>query len=124
MLTYDTGALLAAEAGDRAVWVLHEPALRRGQPPTVPTVVLAQEWRGGPQAHLSRLLKGCRVDPLTEQQAHAAGVGCGASRTADIVDAAVVVTVGARGDAIVTGDPNDLGRVADALTLTVDLHRV
>lgn len=124
MLTYDTGALLAAEAGDRAIWVLHEAALRRGQPTTVPTVVLAQAWRGGPQAQLSRLLKGCHLDPLTEQQARAAGVGCGASRTADIVDATVVVTAAARRDTIVTSDPHDLARVAYALTLTVDLHQV
>jgi len=124
VLTYDTGALLSAEAGGRAVWVLHEAVLRRGQPPTVPTVVLAQAWRGGPQAQLSRLLKGCRLDPLTDQQARAAGVGCGASRTADIVDATVVVTAAARGDTIVTSDPDDLARVADALTLTVNLHRV
>lgn len=124
MLTYDTGALLSAEAGGRAVWVLHEALLRRGEPPTVPTVVLAQAWRGGPQAQLSRLLKGCRLDPLTDQQARAAGVGCGAGRTADIVDATVVVTAAARGDTIVASDPDDLARVADALTLTVNLHRV
>jgi len=76
------------------------------------------------QAQLSRLLKGCRLDPLTDQQARAAGVGCGASRTADIVDATVVVTAAARGDTIVTSDPDDLARLADALTLTVNLHRV
>lgn len=124
MLTYDTGALLAAETGNRAVWVLHEAALRRGQPPTVPTAVLAQAWRGGPQAQLSRLLKGCHLDPLTEAQARAAGAGCAASRTTDIVDAAVVVTAAARGDTIITSDPTDLTRIAAALTLTVDLHRV
>jgi len=35
-----------------------------------------------------------------------------------------VVTAAARADTIVTSDPTDLARVADALTLTVDLHRV
>lgn len=124
MLTYDTGALLAAEANDRAMWALHDAALRRGHLPTVPTVVLAQGWRRGPQVQLARMLKGCQMDPLTEQQARATGAACAASGTADIVDAAVVVTAAARHDAVVTSDPSDLARIADALNVTVELHRV
>ena len=115
---------LAGESGDRALWVLHEAALRRGQVPTVPTPVLAQAWRGGPQAQLSRLLKGCRIDPLTERQARAAGVGCAAAATSDIVDAVVVVTAAARHDTVVSSDPDDLTRIAAALALPLDIHRV
>lgn len=124
MLTYDTGALLAAEANDRAMWALHDAALRRGLLPTVPCAVLAQAWRGGPQVQMSRLLKGCKVDALTEPQARAAGAACAASGTSDIVDAAVVVTAVARHDTVVTSDPGDLGRIADALGVGIDLHRM
>lgn len=40
-LTYDTGALVAAEPDNRVMWSLHSAALRRGLPPVVPAGVLA-----------------------------------------------------------------------------------
>jgi len=72
-LTYDTGALVAAERHDRLVWSLHRAALVRGLPPAVPAGVLAEGWRGGPQATLSRFLKGCDVEDLTKEQAREVG---------------------------------------------------
>jgi hypothetical protein len=114
-LTYDTGALIAAEAGDRAVWTLHEAALRAKQTPNVPAAVLAQAWRGGPQPRLSHLLKACVVDPMSEEQARSAGAACGQARIADVIDAAVVVGALDRGDIVVTSDPDDLRKIADAL---------
>ncbi len=54
--TYDTGVLIAAERGDRQVWALYRRSLERGMVPTVPAVVLAQSWRGGPQLQMSRWL--------------------------------------------------------------------
>jgi predicted nucleic acid-binding protein len=124
MIVYDTGALLAAEANQRTMWVLHDAALRNGIIPTISATVLAQAWRGGPQPQLSRLLKGCEVDPLTEQAARAAGVACAASATSDIVDAAVVVDAIARRALVVTSDPRDLARIAEALDAPLDLHQI
>jgi hypothetical protein len=72
-LTYDTGALVAAERGNRVVWSLHPAALNRGLPLVVPAGVLAEGWQGGPQAALSRLLKGCLVEDLSKAQARAIG---------------------------------------------------
>ena len=46
-LTYDTGALIAAEANDRLLWSLHSAALTHGIAPTVPAGVLGEVWRGG-----------------------------------------------------------------------------
>ena len=89
--TYDTGALIAAERDSRSMWRLHRRLLDRGMSPTLPTVVLGQAWRGGPQARLSRLVPGCHVDPLTESQARAAGKALAASGGGDLVDAAVYV---------------------------------
>lgn len=120
-ITYDTGALVAAERGVRLVWALHRRALERGLRPTVPAAVLAQGWRGGPQAELSRLLKGCRVEPLDELRARAAGAACGRAKTADIVDAVVVVGALARGDLVVTTDRDDIRRLAEALDSRLEL---
>lgn len=114
-LTYDTGVLIAAERSDRRTWALHRAAIRRGIAPTVPSVVLAQGWRGGPQTQLSRLLRGCAIEDLDEATARAAGHLCGAAGTSDIVDASVVIAATRRSDAIMTSDPKDLARLVTTL---------
>lgn len=114
-LTYDSGALIAAERNDRRLWALHIRALGRGELPAVPTVVLAQAWRGGPQLLLARLLRGCHVEPLLEPTARDAGVALARSGTADVSDATVVVSAVQRQDAVVSSDRADLDRIAHAL---------
>jgi hypothetical protein len=123
-LTYDTGALVAAERNDRAIWALHRRALERGIRPVVPVGVLAQAWRGGPQHQLSRMLRGCRIEDLDEVRSRAAGTACALSNTSDVIDAAVVVGAVARADVVVTGDTTDLARIAAALQSTVAFHPV
>ena len=123
-ITYDTGALLAAERNDRALWCLHRRALERGLVPTVPAGVLAQAWRGGPQAQLSRLLIGCRVEALTERAARSAGSTCARSGRSDIVDASVVVGALQRGDAVVTSDRRELAAIADAIGRRLALQEI
>lgn len=121
-VTYDTGALIAAERDSRSVWRLHRRMIERGVKPTLPTVVLGQAWRGGPQARLSRLVNGCRVEPFTEAQARAAGAALAASEGRDLINAAVVITALARNDLIVTSDPDDLRRIADSLGRAIELY--
>ena len=123
-LTYDTGALLAAEKGRRSFWAIHKRALERGLRPTVPAGVLAQAWRGGPQAELSRLLSGCRIDALTEAASRATGAACARSKRSDVVDASVVVGALVRQDVVFTSDPEDLAIVAAALDKQLVFHRV
>jgi predicted nucleic acid-binding protein len=120
-VTYDTGALVAAERGNRPLWALHRRALERGLRPTVPAGVLGQAWRGGPQAELSRLLKGCRVEDLTETRAREAGRACRRAETADVIDATVAVGAIARGDLVVTSDPNDIKDLSDALGASLEI---
>ena len=120
-VTYDTGALVAAERNQREVWAVHRRALERGILPTVPAGVLAQAWRGGPQAELSRLLKGCRIEELDEVRGRAAGQACGRARTSDVIDAAVVVGALARGDLVVTSDRRDITKIAAALDASMDI---
>lgn len=123
-VTYDAGALLAAEANRREVWALHSRALARGVQPVVPAGVLGQAWRGGPQPSLSRLLRGCRVEDLDELQARSTGAACARAGMADVVDASVVVGATARHDLVVTSDPIDLRKLARALGRRIDVHPV
>lgn len=119
-LTYDTGALVAADRGDRRLWVLHRRALERGVTPTVPAAVLVEAWRGG--TWLSRLLAGTAVEPLDDGRARTAGAllarchdGPGA------VDATVVEVALRRQEAVVTGDRGDLEALAAGVGRRLDV---
>ncbi len=113
-VTYDTGALLAAERGDRTFWASHRAAERERRPITVPAVALGQAWRGGPQPLLSRLLRACEIEPLTEDAARAAGRLLARTGTSDLVDAAVAESACRRGDSVVTSDADDLVALVSA----------
>jgi predicted nucleic acid-binding protein len=63
---------------------------------------------------LRRLLRGCQVTALTEQDAHAAGHLLGRAGSSDVVDAVVADTAAKLGADVVTGDPADIGRLLDA----------
>lgn len=123
-MTYDTGALIAAERSDRLLWSLHRAILSRGLAPTVPAGVLGEAWRGGPQPQLSRLLKGCLVEPLTADQARAVGVLAARSALTDTVDLAVVEGALRRNDAVVTSNRTDIEQAADGAGQRVVVHDV
>ena len=113
--TYDAGMLIAGESGRRTSWLVHEQLLLAKVRVVVPVVVLSQVWRGGPQAGLSRMLRGCELQPVSVEDARAAGVACARAGTDDVVDALVVVGALRRGDVVYTSDPDDLVRLARAL---------
>jgi hypothetical protein len=112
---YDTGALIAGERGERLLWAVHRKILDQGIRPTVPSTVLAQAWRGGPQAQLSRLLAGCEVREFTEKHARTIGRVLHETGAVDIVDASVVVMAQKRAEEVLTSDPDDLRPIATAL---------
>jgi hypothetical protein len=115
-VTYDTGALVAAERNDRQMWALHAGYLAEEVIPTVPTPVLAEAWRGGSrQASLSRLLRMCDTEPMSEELARNVGVLVGKSGHADIVDVCVVEGAIRRGDAVVTSKVTHIRKVAEAV---------
>ncbi|MBI4494842.1 MAG: twitching motility protein PilT [Chloroflexi bacterium] len=120
-LTYDCGALLAGEQGDRRLWAIHARALQRGVLPIVPTAILAQAWRGGPQPGLARLLGGCHLEPLVESAARNVGAALARSSTTDVPDATVVISALQRDDAVVTSDRTDLERIARVLGRRLNL---
>lgn len=123
-LTYDTGALVAAERDDRLLWALHRAALVRGFTPTVPAGVLGEAWRGGPQHRLSRLLKGCGIEALTGRQARDLGALAARSGLSDTVDLAVAEGALRRNDAVVTSNRADIERIADAVRRRLVVHSV
>jgi hypothetical protein len=114
-VTYDTGALIAAERNDRAMWALHAGFLAEEVAPVVPAPVLAEAWRGGPrQASLVRLLALCVVEPMSNDQARAVGMLAGRAGHDDIVDVAVVEGALRRGDAVVTSNVSHVAGIASA----------
>jgi len=124
-VTYDTGALIAADRDSRQMWALHAGYLRAEVVPIVPAPVLAQAWRGGArQARLSRLLRMCDVEPLSEELAKNVGILVGESGHDDIVDATVTEGAIRRGDAVVTSDAGHIRRIATAAGCTLRIESV
>jgi predicted nucleic acid-binding protein len=113
-LVLDAGALIAFERNDRRVVALLARALERELPIVVPTGVVGQVWRDGRrQALLARLLRAreISIEVLDDRRARAAGQLCGVTRTADVIDASVVLCARTSRSRIVTSDPDELGRL-------------
>ena len=110
-MVLDSGALFALSVGDveaRAALLL---AVRRGLTITIPTVVLAQVIRGGPQdAAVNRVLKEIgEFTVITTTLARQAGVLLRKTATIDVVDALVATIALQQLPAVIlTSDPGDL----------------
>lgn len=114
-VTYDTGALIAADRSERRMWARHRALLCRREVPTVPAPVVAQAWRGSVrQVQLARLLTGCDIEALDDGRARSAGALAARGATSDIVDASVVEGALRRRDLVVSSDPDDLQSIASA----------
>ena len=121
-VTYDTGALVAADRGQRRQWARHRALLTRRELPTVPAPVLAQFWRGGTrQALLARLLTGCSIEALDDTQARSVGTLAARAATTDIVDACVVEGALRRRDLIISSDNGSLQAIAAAISRRLEI---
>jgi hypothetical protein len=112
----DTGALIAVDRADRRVIRLLELA---GEV-HIPAGALAQAWRNpARQVRLGRVVaaRGIVIHPLDELSARAVGQLCGATGTADVVDASVVIVARSVGGLTVTSDADDLRRLDPAIDL-------
>ena len=117
-VTFDAGALIAFERGDRRVLAIVARALQRRAKVVVPAGVVGQVWRDGrQQVRLARLLASpvLQVEPLDDRSARAAGQLCGIARTSDVIDASVVACARAHRHAVVTSDARDLRRLDPTL---------
>lgn len=113
-LLLDTGALVAWERGDDDVASLLEVTRRAKRSVHVPTVVVAEAWRGGRRsARIAMLLNGSRIEPLVDPIARAAGEALGAVRGATTIDAIVAASARELGVPLVTSDAGDLEALAD-----------
>lgn len=112
----DAGALIAVERADRRIVRLLELA----DEVHVPGAVIAQVWRNpARQVRLVRVLATDEVTiaPLDGTEARAVGQLCGASGTADVADASVVLLARRVGGVAVTSDSEDLRRIDPGLDL-------
>jgi predicted nucleic acid-binding protein len=110
-VTFDAGGLIALDRADRRVIALLARAAELGARITIPATALAQAMRRpARQARLSRLIRQPKTSlaALDALDATQVGVLLAASRTADIVDAHVVICARRHGEAIVTSDPDGL----------------
>lgn len=118
-LIFDTGALIGIERRDRRLSGLLERAARDGVDVVTSSACVAQAWRDPVrQVRLARALAGIRERPLDPEAARRIGGLLGRSGTSDVADAAVVLLAG-DGDLLVTSDPDDLQRLADAANLDI-----
>lgn len=118
-LVLDAGALVAIERNDRETVALLAAALEVGVDLRTNAAVVAQVWRDGTrQARLARLLGAALIIEIDESVGRSAGELLGRSRTADVIDATVVL-LARPGDAIVTSDVQDVSRLADVAGIAV-----
>jgi hypothetical protein len=123
-VTYDTGALIAADRGERRMWARHRALLARRLVPTVPAPVVAQSWRGSArQVQLARLLAGCDVEALDGRQARTVGALAARAAIIDIVDACVVEGAVRRRDLVVSSDAGDLQLIASAVDQRLEIDQ-
>ncbi len=125
-LVLDAGALISAEGNPQGkVLIACRSALRKGFQPVIPAVVLAQVWRASPRQHSVGILRRmCQVIPFTEETAEQVGslIACGGGT--DVVDAAVVIAAVEHSAAVLTSDPGDIAKLADAAGYRVPLVTV
>ncbi len=111
-LTLDTGALIALERRHARALRLIARATERGLAITAPVVVVTEWWRRRTD-HRERIRAAIEIEPMDEPLARAAGEALGSVRGATAIDAIVVASAARRGDLVLTGDPDELVRLAD-----------
>ena len=119
---FDSGALIALERNDRAMWRRMKSAFLASEIPITHGGVIGQAWRGpGPRsALLSKALAGIDVRPIGEDLGKRAGELLARAKKSDVIDAALVL-LASDGDAIVTSDAGDLETLARVAGRLVDL---
>ena len=122
-VTYDTGALVAADRGERRMWARHGALLRLREVPTAPAAVVAQAWRGGSgQARLARFLVGCAIESLDDHHARQVGQLLAKASLADVVGGCVTEGALRRRDLVISSHPEDLRALAGAVNRRLEVE--
>jgi hypothetical protein len=125
-VTYDTGALIAADRNDRRMWALHVGFIAEEVVPTVAAPVVAEAWRGrSRQASLARILAGCEIEAMDGEQARRVGELAGRVDHEDVVDVAVVEGAVRRGDEVIlTSDESHIRKIVGTTGKRVRIETV
>jgi predicted nucleic acid-binding protein len=118
----DTGALIALERNDRAMWQRLKLALQAREAPISHGGIVGQAWRGrgSRQALLAKALDVIDIRPLDAVLGRAAGELLARAKQNDVIDAALVLLAN-DGDRVITSDPDDLAPLARAADLDIEL---
>lgn len=114
-LILDSGAVIALSRGEQRARAFLARALELRAPVEVPVVVVAETLRGGPRdAPVHRVLKAIgSVPDAREVHGRIAGRLLGSAASTATIDALVAAQAVEQGGALIlTGDPEDLGRLA------------
>jgi predicted nucleic acid-binding protein len=114
-LILDSGAVIALSRGDARARAFVARALELGAMVEIPVVVVAETTRGGPRdAAVNRVLEAVGSIPeARELHGRIAGRLLAAARSTESIDALVVAqAVAARGAHVLTGDAEDVRRLA------------
>jgi hypothetical protein len=121
-LVLDSGALIALEKNDRAMWRRFKAAQLAGTVPITHGGIVGQVWRaGGPrQARLATALDAIDVRPLDAALGRSAGTLLHSAKRSDVIDAALVL-LAEDGDHVLTSDPDDIEPLAEASSRHVEV---
>jgi predicted nucleic acid-binding protein len=112
-VTLDTGVLIGIERRDHRIATRQARWIRDRTVVSVPTVVIAEWWRGqkGPTA---RVLDAFTIEPTTRAVAEAAGIALAELRLGKehTIDAILMASAASRGDVVYTSDFDDLAKLA------------
>ncbi len=108
-LTFDTGALIALERGEKRMRTVSIEARESGTFITVPAPVLIEWWRGEPRQQ--RILDAVTVEPTTATLAKLAGEAIANVPGSTPIDSLVMASAAQRGDVVYTSDFNDLDQL-------------
>ena len=106
-LTFDTGALIALERGEKRMRTVLLAAQDRRAVITVPAVIVAEWWRSDSK-RCRLILSFVNVESTTERIGRLAGAALAAIPGATAIDAIVMASAAQRGDTVFTSDLEDL----------------
>lgn len=115
-LILDAGAVIALARGDDRARAVIATAREAGVEVSIPSVVVAETVRGSERdAAVNRVIRAVgEVTAPDERVGRIAGALLGAARSTSTVDALVVASaIHAGGGVVLTGDPDDLGPLAN-----------
>lgn len=118
-LFLDAGALIAVDRRDRATIARLVRAHEDGELVLTSAAVVAQVIRNrARQVTIGRVLFGVKEIALDSEEARHIGKLLAATRTSDVVDAAVA-RIASPGDEIITSDPKDLRTLSPSRSIKI-----